>query len=91
MNMVTVNSRGANQATREDHDRDGQIVVAIDFNNILDNEEDVEPEVMETIDLHSYVLKSNTSHKPPKLHPSEVPRNEDTMNENAQNGIRGCG
>ena len=91
MNMVTVNSRGANQATREDHDRDGQILVATDFNNILDNEEDVEAEAMEAIDPHSYVPKSNTSHKPPKVSPSEVPRNEDTINENAQSGIRGHG
>ena len=60
MNMVSVNSRGANQAeeaTREDHDRDGKILVATDFNNILDNEEDVEAEVMEVIDPHSYVPK----------------------------------
>ena len=42
MNMIAINTRGATQATREDHDRDGQIVVATDFNNILDNEEDVE-------------------------------------------------
>ena len=41
MNMVTVDSRGANQAAREEHDRDEQIIVATDFNNIVDNKEDI--------------------------------------------------
>ena len=46
MNMVTVDSRGANQAAREECDRDDQIIVATDFNDIVDNEEDIERELL---------------------------------------------
>ena len=87
MNMVTVDSRGANQAAREEHDRHEQIVVATDFNNIVDNEEDVETEAMEVVDPASYVPKNHTKHKPPRINTNEVP----TGDASAQNEVCGCG
>ena len=64
--MQTRLKNGANQAAREEHDRHEQIVVATDFNNIVDNEEDVEAEAMEAVD--PVMLCPQKSHKaqPPK-------------------------
>ena len=87
MNMVTVDSRGANQAAREEHDRHEQIVVATDFNNIVDNEEDVETEAMEAVDPVSYVPQNHTKHKPPRINTNEVP----TGDASARNEVCGCG
>ena len=55
MNMLTIDSRGGNQATREEHDRYEQLLFATDFNNIVHSEEDVETEAMEGVDPVSYV------------------------------------
>ena len=85
MNMVTVDSRGVNQAARKEHDRHEQIVFATDFNNIVDNEEDIETETMEGVDPVSYVPKNYTKHKPPRINTNEIPR----YDENLQNEVYG--
>ena len=72
INMVTVDSRGANQAAREELDRDDQIIFATDFNNIVDNEEDIEREALEGVDPANYVPRNNTKHKLPRTSPNEV-------------------
>ena len=89
MNMVTVESRGANQAAREEHDRHDQIIIAKDFNNIVDNEEAIETEAMEGVVPANYVPKSNTKHKPPRTSPDEVASGE-TSSQNEVQG-QGCG
>ena len=88
MNMVTVNSRGANQAMREKHDRDYQIVITTDFNNIVNSEEYVEAEAMNPA---SYVPQNNTKHKPPNLTPREITTSEEKINGSGQSEVQGCG
>ena len=90
MNMVTVDSRGANQAAREEHDRDDQIIVATDFNNI-DNEEDIETEAMEGVDPANHVPKNNTKHKLLRTSWDEVASGDTSGQNEVQGWGHGCG
>ena len=91
MNMLTVDLRGANQAAKEENDRHEQLVVATDFNNIVDNEEDVETEVMECVDPVSYVPKNYTKHKPPKINTNEVPTGDASTQHEVCGHVWDCG
>ena len=91
MNMVTVDSRGTNQAAREECDRDDQIIVATDFNNIVDNEEDIETEALEGVDPANYVPRNNTKHKLLRISPNEVASCDTSGHNEVQGWGHGCG
>ena len=65
--------------------RDDQIIVATDFNNIVDNEEDIETETIEGVDPANYDPKNNTKHKLPRTSPDEVA----SSNMSGQNEVQG--